>query len=184
MVGQLLKLFPKLKIAVLSTSPFPDAIAVWFVFHGIKFYVKLSDGNDEFNHGLKCILEGKKYIASDVQRILDSLTEYPDIPLKATKRQKEVLLMLCCGFSIKRIIGRLHIGKVTVEKHIKELLKIFNSRGREELIKTAYCLEIFTKNDLRFFDTGYNDDYLPDWARAQININKINKNYRGLNYVD
>jgi DNA-binding NarL/FixJ family response regulator len=173
MLGQLLGLFPKLNIAVLTSTPFPDAIATWFIFHGIKFYVKLSDGQDEFQYGLQCFLNGKKYIAPDVQRILDSLDENTAVPMRATRRQKEILLMLCCGFSINRIEERLHICKVTVEKHIKELLKIFNSRGREELIKTAYCLDIFSKNELRFYDTGYNNTGLPDWAGMQAIINQF-----------
>jgi DNA-binding NarL/FixJ family response regulator len=173
MLGQLLCLFPKLNIAVLATTPFPDTIATWFAFHGIKFYVKLSDGQDEFQYGLQCFLDGKKYIAPDVQRILDGLVEWTAVPMRATMRQKEILLMLCNGFSIRRIEDNLHICKVTVEKHIKELLKIFNCRGREELIKTAYSLDIFSKSELRFYDLGYNIADLPDWAGTQININQF-----------
>jgi DNA-binding NarL/FixJ family response regulator len=181
MAGQMLSLFTsqntkqKMKriIAVITTSPFPDGIATWFIFHGLDFYVKWSDGLEEFQHGLRCILEGKKYIAPDVQYILDELGEYPIVPLKATKRQKEIYLMLCCGFSIKRIESDLHIGKTTVELHIRELMKIFNSRGREELIKTAYCLEIFSRQDLGFNDTDYNNIKLPEWAVTQRRINQI-----------
>jgi DNA-binding NarL/FixJ family response regulator len=176
MVGQMLSVFPKLNIAVLNTSPFPDAVAAWFVFHGIQFYVKFADGKDELHHGLKCVLDGKKYIAPDVQQILDGLAEWPVVPLKATRRQKEILLMLCCGFSIKRIVDRLQVCKATVEKHITELLKIFNSRDRGELIKTVNSLEIFSKNDLRFYDTSENDVILPDWAKTQRQINQIANN--------
>lgn len=182
MVGQMLGVFPKLNIAVINTSPFPDAVAVWFVFHGVRFYVKWLDGKEEFHHGLQCILDRKKYIAPDVQAILDGLEEYPVVPLKETKRQKEILLMLCCGFTIKRIEGRLHVCKGTVEHHIRELMKIFNSRGREELIKTVNCLDIFTKNELRFYDTANNIVVLPEWAKTQQRINQIanNKGMRGI----
>jgi hypothetical protein len=51
-------------------------------------------------------------------------------------------------------------------------MKIFNSRGREELIKTAKCLEIFTNKDLDFYDTGFKNIKLPEWAVTQIKINK------------
>jgi len=173
MVGQMLGVFPKLNIAVINTGTFPDAIAAWFVFHGVKFYVKWLDGKEEFHHGLQCFLEGKRYIAPDLQNILDGM-EWPVIPLKATKRQKEILLMLCCGWAIKRIEDRLHVGKSTVESQITELMKIFNSRGRAELIMTVNKLEIFTKDELSFYDDG--DDYsgtLPEWAITQKQINKI-----------
>ena len=59
MVGQMLSVFPKLNIAVINTSPFPDAVAAWFIFHGVNFYVNWLDGKEEFHHGLQCILEGK-----------------------------------------------------------------------------------------------------------------------------
>jgi len=181
MIGQMLSVFPKLNIAVINTSPFPDAVATWFIFHGVQFYVKWLDGEKEFNRGLKCVLEKKKYIAPDVQVILDGLEEFPVIPLKATKREKETLLMLCCGFSIKRIEDRLHVCKMTVEHHIRELMKIFNSRGREELIKTVHCLDIFTKEELRFYDNGNSNFSLPEWAKKQQRINQIanNKFHRG-----
>jgi len=182
MVGQMLSVFPKLNISVISTSPFPDAVAAWFIFHGVKYYVKLYDGENEFKHGMQCILDRKKYIAPEVQVILNGLKEFPDVPLNATKRQKEILLMLCCGFTIRQIVEMLHICKVTVEKHIKELMKIYNSRGREELIKTAHCLDIFTKKELGFYDTGKYNVILPEWAQKQQLLNHIanNKFNRGI----
>ena len=173
MAGQLLCLFPNLNIAVITTSPFPDGIAAWFMFHGIKTYIKWADGPDEFHHSLRCVLDGKDYIAPDVKRIIENLPEWPEIPNKYTKRQKEILLMLCCGYGIKRIEDNLYISRNTVELHIRDLMKIFNCRGREELIKAAHCLDIFTKDDLRFSDTSYNTIKLPDWARTQQHINRF-----------
>jgi DNA-binding NarL/FixJ family response regulator len=177
MMGQLLSVFPKLNVAISTTSPFPDGIATWFIFHGIKTYIKLSDGKDEFHYGLQCILDGKKYIAPDVRKIIEELPEWPDVLLKTSKRQKEVLLMLCCGFSIKEIENCLQIGKVTVEYHIRDLKKVFNCGGREELIMIAHCLDIFTKNDLCFYGTDYHKNKIPDWAKAQQNINGMRRIY-------
>ena len=114
-----------------------------------------------------------------MQNILDALAEWPVIPLKETRRQREILLMLCCGFTIKRIGNRLHVCKATVEHHIRELMKIFNSRGREELIKTVNCLDVFTKNELRFYDDGNDNVILPEWAKTQQRINQIANN-RGI----
>jgi len=167
MVGQLLGVFHDLNIAIINSSFFPDAVAAWFIFHGIKFYLKLLDGKEEFHRGLQCFLKGKKYIAPDVQAIIDELGEMP-VELKETKRQKEVLLMLCSGFSIKKMISNLHVCKATIENHIRDLMAIFNSRGREELIRIARDLEIFTKDEMRFYDDSkYN---LPEWAEKQRQI--------------
>ena len=172
-VKQLIKVFPKLNISIINTAPFSDVTAAWFVFYGIKAYIKLSDGLEEFDHGLKCILDGKNYVAPDVQKIIDGLSEWPDVKIRdATLRQRDVLLMLCNGLSIKSIVENLYISKATVELHIKDLLKIFHCSGREELIKTAFCLDIFTKDDLCFCDTNFKIDELPNWAKTQITMNK------------
>jgi len=173
MIGQLLKVFPKLNLAIINFSPFPDAVAVWFIFHGIKFYVKWSDGKEELHHGLQCFLDRKRYIAPDVQKLIDELPEIPKVPLKPTIRQKAVLLMLYNGYSTKGIMDNLCICRATVEKHIKELLKIFNSRSREELIKTVNSLDIFSKNELCFNDSSNNIADLPDWVRTQQKIKLI-----------
>jgi DNA-binding CsgD family transcriptional regulator len=151
-------------------------LATWFIFQGIKTYVKFRDGIDEFYYGLQCFLNGKNYIAPGVQNILDGLEQWPDVSLKETRRQKEVLLMLCNGFSIKHIEDNLHICKATVEYHIRELMKIFGCGGREELIKTVHCLDIFSKQDLCFSVERYNTVKLPDWARAQQFITRMSTN--------
>ena len=163
---------PKLNITVLALEPFPDKIATWFVFHGIKNYIKLLDGFDEFHRGLRCVLNGKTYIAPDVERIIDTLSEWPDVSLKETRRQKEILLMLCKGFSIKQIEDCLHIGRVTVEYHIKDLKRLFNCDGREELINVAHCLDIFPREALCSYDTSHKKVTLPDWAKTQQHINR------------
>jgi DNA-binding NarL/FixJ family response regulator len=172
MVRQLLEVFPELNIAIVTIAPFSDSTATWFVKHGVKAYIKWADGEDELHYGLQCFLDGKEYVAHDVQMILDSLPEWPDIKQKATKRHREILLMLCRGNAIKDIEQNLHICKATVEYHIRELMKIFNCGGREELINTVHCLKIFSDEDLAFNDTGYNTDKLPDWVKTQRAINR------------
>jgi DNA-binding NarL/FixJ family response regulator len=174
MVGQLMCDFKDLNIAVINTSPFPDAIAAWFVFHGIQYYVKWLDGKEEFHRGLKCILNRKKYIAPDVQAIIDEIGEIP-VALKETRRQREVLLMLCNGCSIKKMIRNLQVCRATIENHIRELMKIFNSRDRLQLMRIVSDLEIFTKEEMCFYDDGDKIVSLPEWARTQQRINKIRK---------
>jgi DNA-binding NarL/FixJ family response regulator len=173
MIGQLLRAFKKLNIAVIATTPFPDTDATWFIFHGVKAYIKLRDSPEEFLHGLHCFLERERYIAPSVQKILDRLDPYPKVLYENTQRQKEVLQMLCRGYSIESIGENLHIGKGTVEKHIKELLRTFNCDGREKLIWIVNRLEIFPKEDLGFYDTSCNEIELPDWVKTQQKINQL-----------
>jgi hypothetical protein len=46
-------------------------------------------------------------------------------------------------------------------------MKIFCCEGREDLIKTVHCLDIFSKQDLCFSPERQKTIKLPDWARTQ-----------------
>jgi DNA-binding NarL/FixJ family response regulator len=172
MVGLLHKMFPKINITVASMDEFPDELAAWFLFHGAQSYVNFLDGFDEFKNGLRHILYGEDYIAPAIKDIIDCLDEYPDCNLKITKRQKEILLMLCNGFTKKKIQNELQISEFTVHYHLKELMSIFHVHSREELIKIAFCFYIITKKHLCLHENREIIEALPEWARVQIKINK------------
>ena len=164
MAGQLHRLFPRLTIAAVTTAPFPDDLAAWFVFHGVRFYINLFDGIDEFNHGLNCLLQDKEYISPSVQKIINQFREWPDVRLRADKRQREVLLMLCNGNSPIAIGDSLHISRWTVDWHIKELKKVFHVNTREQLISMAFYLDLIDKNDLCFFKRKAEKINIPQWG--------------------
>jgi DNA-binding NarL/FixJ family response regulator len=172
MVGHLNKMFPRLNIAVASMEYFPDELAAWFIFHGAQSYVNFTDGFDEFNFGIKQILDGDDYVAPAIKEIIDSLDEIPDCNLKITKRLKEILFMLCNGFTKKKMETELQISGYTVHYHLKELMNIFHVHSREDLIKVAICLDIIKKNHLCFHENKKMFDALPDWVKAQIKINR------------
>lgn len=172
MVGLLHEKFPKINITVVSTDEFADNMAVWFIFHGAKSYVNLLDSVEELKNGLKHIRNGEEYVSPAVKQILEDIEEWPDCNTKITKRQKEILIMICNGYSREKIGKLLHITSYTICYHIKELMKIFHVHSREELIKTAYCLDIVTKNNLSFNADKKLIASLPDWARVQIKINR------------
>jgi len=172
MVGLMNKTFPRLNIAVASMEYFPDEMAPWFIFHGAQSYVNFLDGFGEFNISLKKILCGDEFIAPAIKKIIDSLDEIPDCNLKITKRQKEILFMLCNGFTREKMGNDLQISEYTVCYHIKELMRIFHVHSREDLIKVTFCLDIIKINHLCFHENKKMIEGLPEWARAQIEINK------------
>ena len=164
MLGQLLMLFPKLTIAAVTTAPFPDEMAAWFIFHGVGYYINLFDGLEEFHHGLNCLLQGREYVAPAVQKIISDLPEWPEIRNKADKRQIEVLIMLCNGNSPADIADCLHISRWTVDWHINELKELFHVHTREQLISMAFYLDIVDKKDLCFFSRKAKKVVLPNWT--------------------
>ena len=175
MVGRLAGAFPKVNFCVLSTGYFSDTVAARFIFHGAKSYVKLADGIDEFHLGLKYIREGKRYVACDVQRVIDALPAWPEMKTNADKRQFEVLLLLCNGKKPVDIADKLHISRRTVDWHIEELFTVFGVNSREELTATAFYLEVVTKDDLYFINEKQKETRLPEWAGAQRTMNKYQR---------
>jgi DNA-binding NarL/FixJ family response regulator len=156
MVGQLIEAFPRVKFSVLASGYYPDRLAVWFIFHGARAYVKLADGKEEFHLGLKNIREGNDYVAPAVKKIIDNMDAYPEMKSKADKRQLGILVLLCNGKRPAAIADSFHVSKRTVDWHIKELCKVFHANSRDELIGIAFYLGIVTKDELCFFG-GKND---------------------------
>jgi DNA-binding CsgD family transcriptional regulator len=173
MVGLLHEMFPKLNITAASVEYYPEELAAWFIFHGANSYVNLLDGVDEFKNGLKHIFGGEQYIAPGVKHLVDSIDEWPDCNLKVTRRQKEILLMVCNAYTKKKIQKELQISEYTVHYHLKELMNIFHVHSKEELIKVAYCLDLVLKKHLDFSVNKEIYNSLPDWAKVQIKMNKL-----------
>jgi DNA-binding NarL/FixJ family response regulator len=166
MMGQLLKLFPKLNIAAVSLGEFPAEIAVWFIWHGVKSYLDFWEGDKEFYKGLEEVRNGEQYISPNVQRLLDLFPAWPDVEDKATKRHLEVLVLLCKGYLIQEIGSLLHISRNCVNAHLKHMYRIFHVRNREEMVSMAWELELVTRRDC-FYRRKMDDRPLPEWAAVK-----------------
>ncbi|MDR0474510.1 MAG: LuxR C-terminal-related transcriptional regulator [Treponema sp.] len=151
MTGRLLKDFPKLHIAAVSVSEYPDDVAAWFKWYGVKSYANLLEGYEEFHRGLQEIRQGREYVAPAVQRVLNESAEWKTPKANVPKRRREVLMLLCNGFSINEIGDCLHISRRTVDGHLEELYSSFCVHSREGLIRNAFCLGAVTKDDLCFY---------------------------------
>jgi DNA-binding NarL/FixJ family response regulator len=125
MTGRLLKRFPKLNIAALSVHEFPDSVAAWFMFYGIKSYVNLYEGFEEFHHGLQIVREGGEYISPGVKSLIDLFPEWPKTNIEATARLMEILVLLCNGFAAESIGAELHISRKTVYNNHGPVIRRF-----------------------------------------------------------
>ncbi|MDR0474147.1 MAG: LuxR C-terminal-related transcriptional regulator [Treponema sp.] len=164
MMGRMLKDFPKLRIAPISLLPYSDKVAAWFRWYGVKSYVNLCEGYEEFHKGLQDIRQGKEYIAPRVQRLLEESAEWRSPNAHTPKRQKEVLVLACNGFSPLEIGDCLHISKRTAEGHLNALYNTFCVHTREELISNAFYLGVVIREDLCFRRKSRQPDSLPMWA--------------------
>jgi DNA-binding NarL/FixJ family response regulator len=151
MTGRLLRDFPKLRVAAFSVGEFPDDLAMWFYFHGVKKYINFRDGMCEFKRGIHKILRGEEFRSKKVQRRIDLRTEMPKPAYHFTKRQMEVMVLLCNGFTTDEVGEMLYISARTVENHKTALYTVFHVRNERELIRVAYYMDLFKKDELCFY---------------------------------
>jgi DNA-binding NarL/FixJ family response regulator len=166
-IGELLKLFPKLNIAVVSLHDFPLSNAPWFIWEEAKSYLHLWEGYGEFKRGFQLVREGKAYVTPKVQNLIDRCGEWPDIRNKMTKRQKECLVMLCCGLTQYQIGEVLNISRSTVNNHLYSLYSAFHVRNRSEMVALAWEMELVTAKDIQLYNRKKErrgDGLVPQWA--------------------
>ena len=166
-IGELHKLFPKLHIAVVSLHDYPLSNAPWFIWEGAKSYLHLWEGYGEFKRGFQIVREGKPYIAPKVQSLIDRFEECPDTKSKITKRQKECLVMLCCGLTHYQIGAMLNISRSTVNNHLYSLYSAFHVHNRNEMAALAWEMELVTPKDIQLYNRKKErkgDRPVPQWA--------------------
>jgi DNA-binding NarL/FixJ family response regulator len=171
-IGQLLKSFPELNIAAVSTNEFPLSLATWFIWHGARSYVSLWEGLPEFCFGLQEIREGKSYISPNVRRLIELFPEWPQTKDKTTKRLMEILILLCNGFMAESIGEELSITRNTIYTHLDRLYSTFNVTSRDEMVALAWQLQLVTEKDMRFLDRRKELKTLPEWAVVQQKMNR------------
>jgi DNA-binding NarL/FixJ family response regulator len=162
MTGRLLRDFPKLRIVAFSVGEFPDDLAMWFYFHGVKNYINLRDGMCEFKRGMQKILRGGEFRSKKVQRRIDLRDKIPKAAYSFSKREMEVLLLVCNGFTTDETGEMLHISRRTVETEKTKLYAVFHVRNERELIRVAYYMDLFKKDDLCFYGGRWEIPPLPE----------------------
>jgi DNA-binding NarL/FixJ family response regulator len=173
MAGMILKNFPNLTTAAVSLGEFPDSLAAWFIWRGVKSYLNLWEGYEEFHNGLQEVRRGKAYISPGVRKMMDRSPEWPETKDKMQRRQMETLILLCCGFVPKDIGDAMHIDRRTVGRHLEELYKMFHVKNRGEMVAAAWGLGIVTEKDVCFYSrkrekTGP----LPEWAAVKLKMER------------
>jgi DNA-binding NarL/FixJ family response regulator len=170
MMGQVLKRFPELRIAAVSLCEYPASIAVRFMFYGVKSYLDLWEGPEEFHRGLQAVRKGGEYISPRARELIDLFPEWPDMNGKATARLLEILILLCNGFTAESIGMELHLSRKTVYNDMDRLRAVFNVRDRDGMVAKAWELQLVTEKDMRFLDRRKEAVPLPEWAVAQQKI--------------
>lgn len=130
---------PKLKILIFSMSPI-EMYAKRFLKLGAFGYLSKQSNSNEFLKSVKTVLEGKKYISSDVAQILAEDVIHGrdgDLFAKLTDREIEIMGYLLKGLGGREIskITNLHSSTIGTHKsRIYEKLGVHNIVALKELV--------------------------------------------------
>lgn len=124
------------KVLILSMYKQKDFILNLFKL-GVNGYILKNKGREELVAAINTIHLGAPYFPLEVMQII---TENPytkkEIP-NLTDRELEVLRLVAVPLSAKEISQKLHISKVTVETHIRNIKEKLELKKNGELIKYA-----------------------------------------------
>ncbi|HCA06534.1 MAG TPA: DNA-binding response regulator [Chryseobacterium sp.] len=134
----------KIKIIVIGNSY--DMIDIRKLFNkGIKSYLDKNSRYDEFLKSINALLLNEIYICDNAkERMINFISSEegkpnPHIKEPLTRREMEILKLICDGFSSKDISEKLFISINTVETHRKRILLKLNAKNSVGIVK--YALE-------------------------------------------
>lgn len=134
----------KIKIIVIGNNY--DMIDIRKLFNkGIKSYLDKNSRYNEFLKSINILLLDEIYICDNAkERMINFISSEegkpnPHIKEPLTRREMEILKLICDGFSSKDICEKLFISINTVETHRKRILLKLNAKNSVGIVK--YALE-------------------------------------------
>lgn len=119
-----LKLYPKLKIIVLSMHG-EEEYYDQMVDAGVQGFLLKNSGVEELNAALQAVINGGSYFSQELLvGILDKKKQkqFQTDVVKLTQRELEVLKLICEGYCNTDIAEKLFISHRTVDRHRSNLL--------------------------------------------------------------
>lgn len=100
---------------------------------GAKGFILKDADNNELIQAIRKVAGGGNYYSQDL--LLNLLRKKPDAnEIEISEREREVLELICKGFSNMQISDTLHISQRTVERHRANLLAKTNSANSVSLV--------------------------------------------------
>ena len=142
--AQAMETNPDLKIIAISSSDDAETINQ-SLYAGIHGYLLKNADYKEIEQAVYNLSEGKSYYSKQILEKLSAsvINDYSKNKIKdklsaLTKRQKEILKLICSGYDTKTISEKLFISNRTVEKHKENLMNTTDTHSTAELIVYAH----------------------------------------------
>jgi DNA-binding NarL/FixJ family response regulator len=128
-----LEKYPDLNIMILTMFS-DEQYYNTFIEIGVKGFVLKECDNSELITAVKTILNGGTYFSQELLLKLIRNKNHSEEVIQLTKREKEVLTLICKGCSNNQISDELHISQRTVERHRANLLMKTESNNSISLV--------------------------------------------------
>lgn len=136
------KKIPGIKIIALSS--YGDELYYYkMVKAGVAGFVQKKSGKDELEKAIRTVANGDNYFPPQMlQRIIIKMGQPVTHPISRTspvlsRREKEILRLICQGYSNNEISRKLFISPKTVDNHRTNLLSKTSSRNTANLVMFA-----------------------------------------------
>ncbi len=136
----LLRLYPDIKILILTMHK-ERSLLKRMKYLGIKGYLIKTCDSDELIFAINKVLKGGVYFSSDIlTNTFLGDKEGSDIEKTSSlsKREHEIIRLLCDGNSSKKIADKLFISHKTVETHRSNMMQKLDVHNIAELIRFCY----------------------------------------------
>lgn len=147
-----LEVNPEMKIIALTTFPDEEYVEQ-MLMAGVEGYMLKNSEIEEFEKAIKKIHKGGNYFSEEILAILsrnisrsrqlaDLRGNLPDF----SAREKEILHLLCHGYSNKQISELIHLNTKTIEKYKSILFRKTNCMNTVNLVIYAFKNQLVDPN--------------------------------------
>lgn len=133
------KQYPKIKILGLSTYN-QQSVIQDMLKNGASGYLLKNASKKELLDAIETVMAGEEYLCFEAE---ESLQNSENLVPIITKREKEVLGLICDGFTNPEIAEKLFISLPTANTHRKSLLAKFSAKNVASLVKMAMQAKAF-----------------------------------------
>lgn len=130
--------YPDLKIIVLSMLSDEDYYFK-MIEVGAKGFVLKNSGIDELTRSVEEVANGNNYFAQDLLKkvVLKVNNKNIETQLKLSDKEKQVLSLICNGFTNKEISDKMFLSIKTIEKYRHGLIQKTDTRNTAHLVMHA-----------------------------------------------
>ena len=146
---QILKTCSQTKVIALSMHE-EDTYIIGMLEAGASGYLLKNINRKEFGLAIREVYAGKKYFSNDAS--INAFKKHMNPETKAkdvlTQKEKDIIRLICKGYTSVEISDKLFMGVRTVESHRSEMLKKLQLTNSIGLIRYALKNGIMTEKDL------------------------------------